>query len=251
MRSGHSRTRTVLFTAGLGLGAAALVGLGVPAIAAATTSDDAPSTAAAQAVTDRLTKIKEALSGLVSDGTITQEQADKVAKTLDDKLPQRGQDGMGPGGMGPGGMGPGGMGPGGMGPGGMGMGRGLAGGLMGDIESLASTLKMTTDELHSAIHDGKTLAEIAKEQGVSTDTVVAAIVKAATARIDEAVKAGRLTADQAKQLKAGLEEKVTTFVNEGGPMRGGRHGWNRGDGDGQTSPAPQPSTSASSSSFGA
>lgn len=235
MRSGHSRTRTVLYTAGLGLGAAALVGLGVPAIAAAATSDDAPS-AAAQAVTDRLTKIKEALSGLVSDGTITQAQADKVAETLDEKLPQRGHGGMAPGGPG--------------GAGGFGMGRGLMGGLMGDIEALASTLKMTTDELHTAMHEGKTLAEIAEEQGVSSDTVVDAIVKAATTRIDEAVTAGRLTSEQAAQVKSGLEDKVTTFVTEGGPMRGGRHGWNQ-EGEGGTTPSPQPSTSASSSSFGA
>ncbi len=225
-RAPRSSLRRGLLVGSVGLATAAVVGLGLPALAA--TTDD--STTATQAVGDRLSRIKDALSGLVSDGTITQDQADKVAETLDDALPQRGD-----------------------GPPGMGL-RGFG----ADLATLASTLDLTVDELHTELHSGKTLAEIAEDQGVSTTAVVDAVVEAATARIDDAVADGRLTAEQAATMKAGLRERGTTFVTEGGPLgrmggmggpgRHGGHGWDRdGDDDGATTPTPEPSASAQGS----
>src|SRR4051812_15947742 len=78
-------------------GAVGLTGLGIgttlgPATASAATSST-------QAVSDRVTAIKNALAGLVKDGTLTQQQADKVATTLDSKLPRRGFGHAGHGGV--------------------------------------------------------------------------------------------------------------------------------------------------------
>jgi len=227
VKSGRSRWKTALVTGVVGIGAVAVVGVGVPALAASADGSTTP----AQAVSERLTRIKDALTGLVTDGTITQKQADKVASSLDQKLPRPGpSDGWR----------------------GMGM-----RGLMGEVDAVAKTLKLTSQQLIDQLRSGKTLAQIAKAHRVSADTVINQIVKDATVKIDAAVKAGRITQAQATQVEASLKQRVTAFVSNGGPMHGmgggrmgmggsmGRgfdHGWN----DGGT-PGPAPSASASSS----
>jgi hypothetical protein len=80
--------------------------------------------------------------------------------------------------------------------------------------------------LRTAMESGSTLAEAAAAQGVSESDLVAALVKAETARIDDAVTAGRIDADEAVTLKDGLEAKITERVNQTPPAdgqgRGGR-----------------------------
>jgi hypothetical protein len=89
--------------------------------------------------------------------------------------------------------------------------------------------------------------------------LITALVADETKEIDAAVTAGKLTADQATTLKAGLVAKVTAIVNAtppvGGPMggddRGGRggkggrgHGGPMGGGAAPTIPTPTTTTSA-------
>jgi hypothetical protein len=198
--------------AGLGIGT--VIG---PAGAVAATSS------ATHAVGDRLTAIKDALAGLVKDGTITQAQADKVATTLDRKLPERRfrQHGMR-------------------------IGAGL--------DEVASIIGITQDELRTQLRSGKTLAEIAKSKGISQDTLVDKLVAAAKTRLAAEVKAGRLTQARADEITKNLEARITEMVTRSLPMRmRGRH-WN-GDGDGPDGgPAPvapgSPSSSGTSSSSG-
>jgi hypothetical protein len=144
-------------------------------------------------------RIIEALSGLVSDGSITQEQADEVASTLEE---------AGIGGHG-----------------------GHRGG--GPVLSAAATaLGMTGDELRTALEaDGATLARVAEEQGVEVDALVDALVTVQQERIAAAVDDGRLTQEQADERLANLEERVTERVNSEAPV--GRGHGSRGDRDGQ------------------
>ena len=116
-------------TTGLILTGILVTGAGAVAItpASATTSDNV--------VTSRLASIKSALSGLVSNGTLTQAQADKVAGTLDSQLPLRGMGGMG-------GMG---------GPGS----RIDRMGMTQTHDAAAKALGMTSDELYTAVQGGK------------------------------------------------------------------------------------------------
>ena len=186
----RQRTSAMILTGVLAAG-----GVGAVAItpASATTSDNA--------VTSRLAGIKSALSGLVSDGTLTQSQADKVAGTLEQKMPKSGMGGPGGHKDGPGGH----MGS----PGGhfgwMGMSQTQA--------AAAKALGLTTDKLHAALRSGKSLGAIAKDQKVSVDSVVKAMVTAVEARLATAVKDGTLTQAKADKMKSSLTQRITERVN--------------------------------------
>jgi lambda repressor-like predicted transcriptional regulator len=169
-------------------GALTLTGLAVAVPAVADTEDtDGTSTS----VVDR---IKDALSGLVDDGSITQEQADEVATTLD------------------------------------GAGFGHHGGWFG-LETAAETLGMTEDELRTALDaEGATLASIAEDKGVAVDQLIDALVKAKQERIAKAVEEG-MPQDVADERLADLQERVTEWVNathEDMPW-GGRGWWGHHD----------------------
>ena len=103
-------------------------------------------------------------------------------------------------------------------------------------QEAAEILGITTDELRAELQAGNTLAEIAQANGVSESDLIARLVAAASAHIDEAVDAGRLTADEGAEKKANLEERITAAVNAdpadrpgGGHRPGGRHGGPFGD----------------------
>ena len=108
------------------------------------------------------------------------------------------------------------------GPGGRGPGHGFGHfgdfgpfGHRGHFEALAaaaSYLGMTEAELREALQD-KSLAGIAKDKGKSVSGLVAALVAAQEKRIATAVADGRLTQEQASQLKASLEDRTKDLVN--------------------------------------
>jgi len=77
----------------------------------------------------------------------------------------------------------------------------------------AKTLGIKPRELATGLCGGQTIAQIALQHGKSTKDVVAALVKAADARTDQSVKAGRLDATQAAQRKSTIEARVTARVN--------------------------------------
>ena len=84
---------------------------------------------------------------------------------------------------------------------------------MRGLDAAASYLGLTEAELRTQLSSGKTLAQIAKDEGKSVDGLVQALVKDADAKIDAAVASGRLTKDQADKAKSSLEQAVTDLVN--------------------------------------
>jgi hypothetical protein len=82
-----------------------------------------------------------------------------------------------------------------------------------DLQAAASYLGMTQAQLRTALGSGKTLAQLAKARDKSVDGLVAAMVKAETASLDAAVKAGRLTDAQRDSIVAGLKNRITSLVN--------------------------------------
>ena len=130
------RTLVTLALAGtVGLTGAALL---APGSALAQTADGTP----------RITALKDALKGLVGDGTLTQEQADEVASVLADRLPPRGDGGHG---------------------------HGRAARLA--QEEVAEVLGVTVQELREQRRAGRTLAQIAETEGVSREQLVDGLIE--------------------------------------------------------------------------
>src|SRR5207248_9389983 len=86
------------------------------------------------------------------------------------------------------------------------------------LDVAAKALNLSGDDLRSKLEDGNTtIAQVAKDQGVDVQKVIDAMVADATAHIDQAVQDGKLTADQANERKANLQDRITKLVNEGKP----------------------------------
>lgn len=172
---------------GLGLGGAALIS---PTLASAT---DSATTTAARGVADRVARIKQALAGLVKDGSITQKQADKVATTLAARLPPRGD--------------------------GPGRGRGPRAGHLSP-EAVAKVLGITVTELRTAEQAGKTLSQIAADKGISKADLISKLVTAAKAQLAADVKAGTISQAQADEMSADLTARITDKVDRVHQPRG-------------------------------
>lgn len=136
------------------------------------------------------TRIRDSLQELVDDGTITAEQADAVAEHLASSFPDRG----GPRG-----------------------GHHHAG---FDGEVVAGLLGVDAETLRSELRAGKTVAEIAAEQGVDPQTVIDALVAEADSHLDLSVENGRLTQEEAEARLADITERITDMVENGRPARG-------------------------------
>ena len=110
------------------------------------------------------------------------------------------------------------------------------------LEAAATYLGVTEAALRTSLEGGKTLAQVAKDEGKSVDGLIAALVADKTKELDAAVAAGRLTKAQRDELAADLKERVTAHVNgehpTGGPGFRGGHGFG-GAGFGSPQPAPR------------
>lgn len=97
---------------------------------------------------------------------------------------------------------------------GIGFGRGLA----EATDAAATALKMTETDLLAAVHDGKSLKEIAADQSVDYAAVSTAILDVVKTKLADEVADEDLTQSQADALLA----KVTTWLAEGGDLPKGR-----------------------------
>ena len=108
---------------------------------------------------------------------------------------------------------------------------------------ISGIIGLDTATIHSRLKAGESLAQIA---GAKKDALIAALVADHTKRIDAAVTAGVLTAEQATKMKSKVVEHVTAKVNAVGGKHGfgkGGHG-HKGGAKAPTLPAPAPTTGA-------
>lgn len=80
------------------------------------------------------------------------------------------------------------------------------------LDGAADYLGLADDELRERLHDGRTLAEIARAQGKSVQGLEDALLAAARERLDEAVKRGPLTGEQRDELLRGLASRIGDLV---------------------------------------
>lgn len=164
-------------------------------------------------------QLQSVLQPLVDDGTLTQEQADKVIAALE----AADLGGMG-GGMG-GGM-PG-DGDGDHGQGGPGA------GMFGGLDSVATLLGISNADVVSALQGGQTLAQLAEAHGTTAQDVIDVLVAAVKAHFDAEVATGEHTQADADARIAEATQQITDFVNNGGGLMPGGDGDRRHHGDGQ------------------
>jgi polyhydroxyalkanoate synthesis regulator phasin len=146
----------------------------------------------------------EMIDEAVANGTLTQEQADKLKERV-------GEGGFvfpfaGPG---------------------HGWGRGEMQGVT--PEAAAQVLGMTEDELLTELRDGKTLADVAEAQGMSVDAFETALLDQVKTQLDGLVADGTLTQTQADEQYQRIEDNIDNIVNSQGCL-GGFGGPHRGPG---------------------
>lgn len=106
-------------------------------------------------------------------------------------------------------------GPGGpMGPmGGPGQGPGMRG-----LDAAASYLGLSSSDLLSKLQSGKSLADVAKDQGKSVDGLIQVLVADAKKHLDQAVSDGHLSQAQEDQILGQIKDHISDFVNGTAPQ---------------------------------
>jgi transcriptional regulator CtsR len=172
----------------------AITGLAIVALVAgvalvAVSLGEAPS-AIAQETEDQVfhQPLDDVLNGLVDDGVITADQRDKIAAAFEERFVR--------------------------------FGKGYRG--TPHLDTVAGVLGMEVDELAANLREGSTIADVAGSDKI--DEVIAALVAEQEARLDEAVADGRLTEQEADEVRSALAEQVTAMVNGEGPIGMGPFG---------------------------
>jgi hypothetical protein len=113
------------------------------------------------------------------------------------------------------------------------------------LDAAATYLGLTEAQLESRVNSGKTLAQIAKAEGKSVDGLKAAMLKDAQAKLDAAVKAGRLSKAEEQQVLQDLQKRIDDLVNGQLRLRFRDHdgfGFRHGFGFGRPGPPPKDSS---------
>ncbi|MCI3923343.1 hypothetical protein MO973_24255 [Paenibacillus sp. TRM 82003] len=190
-----------------------------------------------QAVIDAsVASMKAKLDERLAEGKLTKAQYDELAATVTDKATKLVNGELG-GGKAK-------------------FGRGIGGEPIVAEAELAALLSLSAEQLKEAVTGGKTLAEIAGEQGIEVQAVIDLLVKKMTEKLDEKLAAGTITQERYDAMKSTLTERATAIANDdehrghrgmGGGMRGHKHGKGSGGAPDSSHPNNADGSSASPS----
>jgi polyhydroxyalkanoate synthesis regulator phasin len=168
---------------------------------------------------------QQVLDEAVSEGVLTEEQAERMRERFAEGTGPRGMRGLGERGtmMGRrGGFGP------------------MMSGSQGSLLTVAAEeLGLTVEQLTAELQDGKTIAVLSAEKGVDLQTIVDSFVAQRADWLAEAVADGRITQQQADLMLAHMQEQVRAHLEApyaGTGTQGGCFGdrsgdsWQRGPG---------------------
>lgn len=144
------------------------------------------------------------LNATVKAGNLSQAQADAIKQHIESR--------SGPPFL----LGPG------MGPGGIPPGRGFffAGPPpFGPLGSAASYLGLNRGQLFQDLRSGRSLAQIAKSREKSVTGLQNAMTAAIESRLDQAVKAGRLSKPEEQRILSTMTGRLRDFINRSGPVQ--------------------------------
>jgi hypothetical protein len=89
------------------------------------------------------------------------------------------------------------------------------------LAAAATYLGLSPAQLFDDLSRGKSLAQIAKEKGKTTDGLQQAMLASVQARLDKAVSAGRITKAQEQTILTRSQKRLSRLVNRTGPLHGG------------------------------
>ena len=90
----------------------------------------------------------------------------------------------------------------------------------GEWMALAQFLGVTPQDLATELHSGKSLAQVAADHGKSRDDLKMFIASQEKAHLDQAVKDGKLTQDQANQHLQAMSAGLDAAIDRTGPRYG-------------------------------
>ncbi|MBE3519409.1 MAG: DUF2680 domain-containing protein [Firmicutes bacterium] len=107
--------------------------------------------------------------------------------------------------------------------------RGLGiGGPRAGLKDAAEVLGMTVDEILTAKSKGKTLAQVAAEEGITPEVLVEKILALRKAKLDALVQEGKITQEQANLALEAMKKNIEAMINESCQGNcAGNPGWRR------------------------
>jgi hypothetical protein len=80
------------------------------------------------------------------------------------------------------------------------------------LEEASAILGVTEGKLKQSLTEGKSLLDVAKEQGVSEAGLTSKLLVVRSNKIDEAVKSGKITKEKAGLIKAKMQEHISYMI---------------------------------------
>ena len=87
------------------------------------------------------------------------------------------------------------------------------------LKEVAKDLNMAPKDLLAQLRSGKTINQVAQEQGVPSQTIVDDLVGKVDARVDKAVAEGKISQEQGDKIKAKAPERIAKLLDRQLPAK--------------------------------